>query len=99
MRQIKLTNEYSSCLCTFYHNGKAEVMMIDDVQTKEAFRGKGHATNLITKALELAKELKIDSVELVVNKDNKTAQRLYERAGFERTDKYYYRLILNRWKT
>ena len=46
--------------------------------------------------MSLAKQLKVDSVELVVNKDNKIAKRLYEKAGFEKTNKDYYRFILNK---
>lgn len=99
MQQIKLSiDNISSCLCTFYNNGKAEIMVIDDVQTKEEFRGKGYGTKLINKALNLARELNIDSVELQVNKDNKIAKRLYENTGFEKIKKDYYRLILNHFK-
>ena len=99
MRQIKLSNEYSSCLCTLYNNGKAEIMVIDNVQTKEEFRGWGYGTKLIDKVIALAKDLNIDCIELQVNKPNVVAQKLYENAGFDKTDKFYYRLILNRWKT
>ena len=97
MRQITLSVEnFASCLCTFYNNGKANIMMIDNVQTKEEFREKGYGTKLIKKALALAKKLEIDSVELVVNKDNNIAKSLYEKVGFEKTNKDYYRFILNK---
>jgi GNAT superfamily N-acetyltransferase len=100
MRQIKLSIEnISSCLCTFYNNGKADVMLIDNVQTKERFRKMGYGTRIMEKAINLARKLGVDSVELNVNKDNKVAIGLYEKNGFEVTDKCYYRLILNRWKT
>ena len=96
MRQIKLSvGKISSCLCTFYNNGKANVMLIDSVQTKEEFREKGYGTKLIKKAIKLAKERKVDSIELVVNKNNKIAKKLYEQAGFKKTKKDYYRIILN----
>ena len=98
MQQIKLNVDgKASCLCTLYNNGKADIMVIDDVQTKEEFRGRGYGTKLIAKAINLAKELNIDSVELQVNRTNPIAMKLYENAGFEKTDKEYYRLILNRW--
>lgn len=96
MQQITLSiKNISSCLCTFYNNGKANVMLIDSVQTKERFRGKGYGKMLIKKAIKLAKERKVDSIELVVNKNNKIAKKLYEQAGFEKTKKDYYRIILN----
>lgn len=99
-KQAKVSvGNFSLCLCTFYNNGKANIMMIDSVQTKEEFRKKGHGTKLIKKAIKLAKEQKVDSIELVVNKNNKIAKKLYEQAGFEKTDKDYYRLILNKWTT
>lgn len=98
MRQIKLSVDHiASCLCTFYNNGKAEVMLIDSFLVKEEFRGKGYGTKLINKATKLAKSLKIDAIELVVNKDNKVAKKLYEKAGFKKTNKDHYRLILNKF--
>ncbi len=99
MRQIKLSiKNISSCLCTFYNNGKADILIIDNVQTQKKFRGKGYGTRLMNKAINLAKKNKVDSIELVVGKDNKIAKRLYEKAGFKKTRKDYYRLILNKWQ-
>ena len=99
MRQVKLSiKNISSCLCSFYNNGKADIMMIDSVKTKKEFRGKGYGTKLINKAINLAKKNKVDSIELVVNKDNKIAKMLYEKTGFKKTKKDYYRLILNKWR-
>lgn len=98
MRQIKLSvDNISSCLCTFYNNGKADVMLIDKVQTKKEFRGQGYGTKLMNKALNFAKELQIDAIELVVDKNNKVAKKLYEKAGFKKTKKDHYRLILNKF--
>jgi len=95
INQIRLVVlNISSCLCTFYNNGKANVMIIDNVQTKENYRGLGFATKLIEKAINMAKDKKVDCIELVVNKDNKIAKKLYRNAGFEKKDKEYYRLIL-----
>ena len=86
-----------SCICTIYHNGKAKVMIIDSVYVNEQYGGKGYGQKLMNAAIDLAKASKIDSVELNVNKDNKVAIDLYEKNGFEVTDKHYYRLILNKW--
>ncbi len=95
MRQIKLSLEnISSCLCTFYNNGKADIMVIDSLQTKKKFRGKGYGTKLINKAINLAKKLKADSIELNVNRDNLAAINLYKKSGFKKTNKDYYRILL-----
>ena len=95
MKQMKMGIGYkASCLCTFYNNGKANVMIIDSVFVKEKFRGKGYGTHLIRLAIDTARDEKIDSIELVVNKDNKIAKKLYKNLGFEKTKKDYYRLIL-----
>ncbi len=77
----------------------ANVMIIDNVQTKKEFQGKGYGTKLINKAIDLAKKNKVDSIELVVNKENKIAKKLYEKTGFKKTNKDYFRLILNKWTT
>jgi ribosomal protein S18 acetylase RimI-like enzyme len=98
MEQIKLNyQDKSFCICTFYNNGKANVMVIDSVITKEAYRGLGYGSKLINKAIMYAKGRGVDAVELIVDSDNKTAKRLYENAGFLKTDKDFYRLILNRF--
>lgn len=96
MEQIKLKVDKGSCLCTFYNNGQANVMIIDSVFIEEEYRHQGIGKQVIKKALELARKKKVDSVELVVNKDNKIAKSLYKKAGFIKTNKDYYRLILNK---
>lgn len=75
------------------------MMLVDSVFTSEKYRGKGHGTKLMDEALKLAKKMKVDSVELVVNKENVAGKKLYEKIGFEKTKKDYYRLILNKWMT
>jgi ribosomal protein S18 acetylase RimI-like enzyme len=96
-RQIKLETEFASCLCTFYNNGKANIMMIDSVVVDEDKRDLGYGNKLIKKALELADRENVDSVELVVNRDNMVAKKLYEGQGFAKTEKDYYRKIL-KWR-
>lgn len=87
-----------SCICTFYHNGKANVMMIDNVQVNKNQRRRGVGTTLMKEAIKLAKNRKVDSIELVVNSDNTVAKRLYEKVGFKKTNKEHYRIILNKKK-
>lgn len=87
-----------SLICTFYHNGQANVMIIDDVKVDPNHRNKGFGTTLINETIKVAKKKKVDSIELVVDSDNTVAKRLYEKAGFEKTNKEYYRLILRKFK-
>lgn len=98
IKQIKIgVDDMCSCLCTFYNNGKANVMLVDNVWTDKKHRRQGYAKKLMNKAIELAKAEGVDSIELIVNKDNLPAKKLYEAMGMELTNKDYYRLILNKW--
>lgn len=96
MDQVKLVG-HGSCLCTFYFNGRANVMIIDDFNIEEKYRNKGWGRKLMKRAIKLAKDKEVDSIELVVNKNNKIAKHLYETVKMEKTKKDYYRLILNKW--
>lgn len=99
-KQVKLAlGEVCSCICTIYYNGKARIMMVDNVETLEKYRGQGYGQKLIEEAIAFAKTQNVDSIELVVNQDNAPAIRLYEKTGFKRIDKFFYRLILNVWQT
>jgi ribosomal protein S18 acetylase RimI-like enzyme len=49
-------------------------------------RGHGHGRDLITRALEVARERGADYAFLVTSEDDRLAQRLYEAAGFRRTE-------------
>ena len=86
-----------SCLCTIYHNGKAQIMVVDDVKTEEKYRNNGYGSALINSVIQLAKDWKIDSVELTVSSGNDVAKRLYDKAGFKKTNKIHYRILLNEW--
>lgn len=88
----------ASCILTFYNNGKANVMLVDNFLVEEDYRRQGLGIKMIKKAISVASKRKVDSIELVVNKDNKAAKKLYEKVGFEKTKKDYYRLILRKFK-
>ena len=94
MNQELIKMEKGSCLCTFYNNGKANVMIIDSVEVDKTHRRRGIGTQIIEAALKLARKRGVDSIELNVNKDNIPAKALYKKMGFEKTNKDYYRLIL-----
>ena len=49
-------------------------------------RGQGYGRELITGALEVARELGADYAFLVTSEDDLLARRLYEAAGFRRTE-------------
>ena len=49
-------------------------------------RGQGHGRELITTALRVAREAGADYAFLVTSEDDRLAQRLYEAAGFRRTE-------------
>lgn len=71
--------------------------------TKDTFRGKGIATTLVSKAIDLMIEKDADEIALETEETNTAAMKLYERLGFLRSKKlhrYYlngnsaYRLLL-----
>lgn len=71
--------------------------------TKDKFRGKGIATTLVSKAIDLMIEKDADEIALETEETNTAAMKLYERLGFLRSKKlhrYYlngnsaYRLLL-----
>jgi len=69
-------------------------MIIDSVFVEKDLRRRGIGTKLMKKAMDLAIMEEVGSVELVVNDDNKIAKGLYEKVGFEKTKKEYFRKIL-----
>ena len=87
-----------SCILTFYNNGKANIMLVDNFLVEEDYRRLGLGTKMLKKAISVARKRKVDSIELVVNKDNKAAKKLYEKVGFKKTKKDYYRLILRKFE-
>lgn len=71
--------------------------------TRDKFRGKGIATTLVSKAIDLMIEQNADEIALETEETNTAAMKLYERLGFLRSKKlhrYYlngnsaYRLLL-----
>jgi len=50
------------------------------------WRGKGYGRELITEAMRIARERGADYAFLVTSEDDRLAQRLYEAAGFRRTE-------------
>ena len=49
-------------------------------------RGRGYGRELITEAMRVARERGADYAFVVTSEDDRLAQRLYEAAGFRRTE-------------
>lgn len=67
---------------------------IEDVVVDEAARGQGVGATLSEEALRLAREAGARTVDLTSRPSRGTANRLYERLGFERRDSRVYRFPL-----
>lgn len=59
-----------------------EIGWINDVYVKKSFRGRGHATRLLKRALLELKDRNYDEVRLNVYTFNEQAIHLYEKVGF-----------------
>jgi ribosomal protein S18 acetylase RimI-like enzyme len=100
LHTLKVTHQYvfftneSSCLGTIYHNGKAKIMVIDNVKVEKEYRKQGIGTNMIQYVINFAKRQGVDSVELLVNEDNEIAKKLYSKLGFKKSNKEHHRLLL-----
>ncbi|MEU7899230.1 GNAT family N-acetyltransferase [Nonomuraea sp. NPDC049152] len=68
---------------------------VEDVVVDEAARGRGVAAALTDKALALAKEVGARTVDLTSRPSREAANRLYERAGFQRRESIVYRFLLD----
>jgi len=64
--------------------------ILNDLFVKESARGQGVGEKLMKIALEFAKKTRAKGVLLETAEDNITAQRLYEKLGFEREANYFY---------
>ena len=62
--------------------------------TKDSYRGRGIATTLVSKAIDLMIAKDADEIALETETDNLAAMRLYERLGFLRS-KRLHRYYLN----
>lgn len=56
--------------------------VIEEVKTLEEFRNQGRATKLIKEAIEYAKSIGCNCVELTVRQDKPEVQALYKKLGF-----------------
>ena len=68
--------------------------VLNDLYVKKTVRGKGLGEQLLKKAINFAASTGAKGVSLETGKENLTAQRLYEKMGFERESHYFYFLTL-----
>jgi len=66
-----------------FTSGVDDSLYFDTLCVDQAFRGDGVGSKLITLTRDRAGELGINTLSLIVLADNKDAQRLYKRHGFE----------------
>ncbi|WP_411823211.1 N-acetyltransferase family protein [Leptospira sp. 'Mane'] len=65
-------------------------LILNDLYVEEGYRKMGIAQSLIEAAKTFGKQIKAKGLELSTASDNKSAQRLYERNGFERDNEFYH---------
>lgn len=59
------------------------VCFIEEVYTHPNHRKRGHSTDLIREAIQVAKHMHVDCVELTVRQDSTHIKEFYESFGFE----------------
>jgi ribosomal protein S18 acetylase RimI-like enzyme len=64
--------------------------ILNDLFVNEINRGKGAGEKLVRTAIDFAVETGAKGVSLETGKENVSAQRLYEKIGFDRESNYFY---------
>lgn len=81
--------------CLYWHFSSLEAcesVLMNDLFVAEQARGKGVGRALIEATAAVAREREVPFVEWSTAPDNKTAQRLYDSTGAERTEWFSYEL-------
>lgn len=65
---------------------RAQEAYLAELYVVPSRRGQGYGRELITEAMRVARERGADYAYVVTTEDDRLAQRLYERAGFRRTE-------------
>ncbi len=84
--------------CLYWHFTSlvpAETVLLNDLYVAEAERGTGIGRALIEAGAEVARERGAHHLEWATQPDNKTAQRLYDKTGAERSEWVEYELGLD----
>jgi ribosomal protein S18 acetylase RimI-like enzyme len=65
---------------------RAQEVYLAELYVRPSWRGQGHGRELITEAMRVARARGADYAFLVTSEDDRLAHRLYEAAGFRRTE-------------
>lgn len=80
----------SSCVLIIVPNLTHEqrpYALVENVVTHKAYRGKGHATAILGRAREIAKEQNCYKIMLMTGQKKESTLAFYERAGYSRETK------------
>ncbi|WBL13743.1 GNAT family N-acetyltransferase [Sutcliffiella sp. NC1] len=96
----KIDDEYvgfTQLYPTFSSISMKKAWILNDLYVDEQARGQGVGEKLLQRAKELAVQTGAKSISLSTALDNYTAQRLYEKNGYERDEHFYqYELSLSK---
>jgi ribosomal protein S18 acetylase RimI-like enzyme len=74
------------CWCVFFDPGTGLEAEVAEVYVQPAYRGSGLGSRLLGKAVELFNQRAVTFASVWTREDNPQAVRLYEQAGFRRTE-------------
>ena len=74
------------CWCVFFDPGTGLEAEVAEVYVKPSFRGKGLGRSLLLRAVELFRQRGVTFASVWTRENNPRAVRVYEQAGFHRTD-------------
>lgn len=91
-------NVVSSLILYYIELPSRKLAVIEEVFTEPEHRRKGYSTELVKEAIEKAKELDADCIELTVRQDSPHIQEFYKSFGFEDRIQVSMRLKLKEMK-
>ena len=74
------------CWCVLFDPGTGLEGEVAEVYVEEAFRGRGIGKRLLRRAIQLFRERNVTFAAVWTRENNPQAIRLYEEAGFRRTE-------------
>ncbi len=93
-RDIKTNNVIGMITLVTYRIPYKMKGWMEDLVVEEAYRGKGIATALIEKTIELAREKTVKSLDFTSQPHREAANKLYGKLGFQKRETNVYRLVI-----